>query len=69
MRPTGSTSWPAAQRIHGISPAEVTAAPALSELLPELNRQFAGARVECAMLRDAAFKGEWNPYYGNYRWH
>lgn len=30
---------------------------------------FATARVECAMLRYAEWKGEWNPRYGNYRWH
>jgi DNA polymerase III subunit epsilon len=27
------------------------------------------ASWECAMLRYAAFAGEWNSKYGNYRWH
>jgi DNA polymerase-3 subunit epsilon len=27
------------------------------------------ATWECAMLRYAAFAGEWNQKYGNYRWH
>lgn len=25
--------------------------------------------IECAMLQYGAFDGEWNDYYGNYRWH
>jgi DNA polymerase III epsilon subunit-like protein len=30
---------------------------------------FGASRVECAMLRYAAWKGDWNPHYGNPRWH
>jgi DNA polymerase III epsilon subunit-like protein len=30
---------------------------------------FASSRVECAMLRYAEWKGDWNPRYGNPRWH
>jgi DNA polymerase-3 subunit epsilon len=30
---------------------------------------FHGSQVECAMLRYAAYKGEWNSHYGNPRWH
>jgi DNA polymerase III epsilon subunit-like protein len=30
---------------------------------------FNTARVECAMLRYAQWKGDWNPRYGNPRWH
>lgn len=30
---------------------------------------FSEARVECAMLKYAEWKGEWNDYFENYRWH
>lgn len=30
---------------------------------------FHDSQVECAMLRYAEWNGEWNDYYGNYRWH
>ena len=30
---------------------------------------FQDSQVECAMLRYAAYKREWNSNYGNYRWH
>lgn len=30
---------------------------------------FLESQVECAMLRYAKWKGEWNSHYGNYRWH
>jgi len=30
---------------------------------------FDDSRVECAMLRYAAWKGDWNPRYANPRWH
>ena len=30
---------------------------------------FQNSQVECAMLRYAEWKGEWNSHYGNYRWH
>ena len=30
---------------------------------------FQNSQVECAMLRYAEWRGEWNSHYGNYRWH
>jgi DNA polymerase-3 subunit epsilon len=30
---------------------------------------FVASRVECAMLRYAEWKGDWNHHYGNPRWH
>ncbi len=30
---------------------------------------FLNSKVHCAMLRYAEWNGEWNDYYGNYRWH
>ena len=27
-----------------------------------------GSKIECCMERFAAFYGEWNEYYGNYKW-
>jgi len=30
---------------------------------------FSASRVECAMLRYAQWKGDWNARYGNPRWH
>lgn len=30
---------------------------------------FLESKVECAMLRYAEWKGEWNHHYGNHRWH
>lgn len=91
VKPTIKTSWPDAQRIHGISPEDVASAPTLEELLPEIrklavgneivvynagfDRQFipddvfSAAKVECAMLAYAEFRGVWNPHYNNYKWH
>jgi DNA polymerase III epsilon subunit-like protein len=30
---------------------------------------FRESQVECAMLRFAEWKGDWNSFYGNHRWH
>lgn len=91
VRPSRQSSWPEAQRIHGISPAMVANAPTLDALLIDIGMAiqdclvviynaafdlqffpqelFCASRVECAMLRYAAWKGDWNPHYGNLRWH
>ena len=91
VKPTIKSSWRDAQRIHGISPADVANAPTLEDLLPEVQKiiegsqivtynagfdvdffpsgVFAKAKVECAMLAYAEFKGEWNPHYNHYKWH
>ena len=91
VRPSRQKSWPAAQRIHGITPALVADAPTLEGLLPVITETVRGCRViiynaafdlqffprhvfgeadvHCAMLRYAEWKGEWNEYRGNWRWH
>lgn len=91
VKPTRNESWPEAQRIHGISPADVAKAPMMEDLLPRISEivrdslvviynarfdlqffpeeTFSESRVECAMLSYAEWKGEWNSYHGNYRWH
>jgi DNA polymerase-3 subunit epsilon len=33
------------------------------------DRLFRDSQVECAMLRYAEWKGEWNTHFGNHRWH
>ena len=45
VKPTIKTSWRDAQRIHGISPADVAGAPTLEELLPEVRKIVEGNRV------------------------
>lgn len=89
--PTYRSSWPEAQRIHGISPAMVSDAPTLEMLLPKVSAAVSGCKVviynaafdvqffpqhlfleshvECAMLAYSEWRGEWNDYYGNFRWH
>ena len=37
------------------------------EFLPD--RLQCASQVSCAMLRFAQVRGQWNPRYGNYRWH
>ncbi len=38
-----------------------------TQFLPE--HVFQQSRIKCAMLRYARWKGDWNFYYGNPRWH
>lgn len=45
VRPQLIEEWPDAQRIHGISPADVAHAPTLAELSPRIISAVAGARV------------------------
>jgi DNA polymerase-3 subunit epsilon len=45
VKPSLRSSWPDAQRIHGISPAEVADAPTLVQLLPEIRKAVASCRV------------------------
>jgi DNA polymerase-3 subunit epsilon len=45
VRPITNTEWPAAQELHGISPADVAAAPTLAELIPRLLEALRGKRV------------------------
>jgi DNA polymerase-3 subunit epsilon len=91
IKPSLHDSWPDAERIHGISPADVIDAPSLVDLLPSIREAvrnksvviynarfdvqffpsdvFANSSVECAMLAYADYVGQWNAYYGHYRWH
>lgn len=43
VHPCGVSSWPEAQRIHGITPDMVRGAPSMAELRPALDRVMAGA--------------------------
>jgi DNA polymerase-3 subunit epsilon len=45
VRPQRHRSWPKAQGIHGISPADVQGAPTLAELRPRIVEVVTGARV------------------------
>jgi len=45
VRPQRHRSWPKAQRIHGISPADVEGAPTLAELRARIVEAVTGARV------------------------
>lgn len=43
VRPCGVSSWPEAQRVHGITPDMVRGAPSMAELRPLLDGIMAGA--------------------------
>ena len=43
VRPEHRSSWPSAQRAHGISPSMVESCPLLASLKPEIERAFEGA--------------------------
>jgi len=45
VKPQRHRSWPQAQRIHGISPADVRGAPILDELRPRIVEAVTGALV------------------------
>ncbi len=45
VRPTAHSAWPAAQRVNGISPADVADAPTVLDLLPEISGLLASARM------------------------
>ena len=45
VKPTIKTSWRDAQKIHGISPADVAGAPTLEKLLLDVRRLVEGSRV------------------------
>lgn len=45
LRPERLTSWPEAERIHGISPGMVASAPTLAEITPALVAHCTGARL------------------------
>lgn len=45
VRPMRNTSWPHAERVHGISPAMVKGAPALGELAPQISELLLGSRL------------------------
>jgi DNA polymerase-3 subunit epsilon len=59
VRPEQRTSWPEAQRIHGISPQDVESAPTLAQIKDEIREIVAGrivviynAEYDQAMLGD-----------------
>ena len=43
VKPSYTTSWDGAERIHGISPAHVADAPSIEDLMPELNKYLCQA--------------------------
>ncbi|PZD70547.1 DNA polymerase III PolC-type [Acaryochloris thomasi RCC1774] len=45
VRPTHNESWPEAQAIHGISPDDITTAPTLDELRPQIINLLFGQNV------------------------
>jgi DNA polymerase-3 subunit epsilon len=45
VRPERHQTWPAAQRINGIDPGDVSAAPTLAALRPRLIEAVAGTRI------------------------
>lgn len=57
-KPTICKAWPDAQRIHGISPADVASAPTLEEVLPDIRAAVAGKRV---VIYNASFDTSFFP--------
>ena len=55
VRPTRNTSWPEAQRIHGISPADVANAPTLEELAQQIHDSVEKRKV---VIYNAEFDAE-----------
>ena len=45
IKPERKTSWPSAQKVHGISPEQVKELPTIKEHLPVLNEIFANAEI------------------------
>ncbi len=58
VKPSLRSSWPDAQRIHGISPAEVADAPTLMQLLPEIRKAVSGKAV---VIYNAGFDVQFFP--------
>lgn len=59
VRPTGRTTWPEAQAIHGITPEAVAHAPALAELMPFVRAAIQGKRV---VIYNAPFDVKFFPF-------
>lgn len=60
VRPRRRKSWPDAQRVHGISPADVARAPAWdSDLLERIGQLVAGRQV---VIYNAAFDTKFFPW-------
>ena len=45
VRPTHRKTWPAAQRVHGITPETVRGAPAMGDLLPKVDAALSRAEL------------------------
>ena len=45
VRPARNTSWPYAERVHGISPAMVKGAPTIGELAPQISELLLESRL------------------------
>lgn len=45
VRPTNRKTWPAAQRVHGITPETVRGAPAMGDLLPKVDAALSRAEL------------------------
>ncbi len=58
VKPTLKTSWPEAQRIHCISPSDVSKAPRLDDLLPEIRELVAGNEI---VIYNAGFDVDFFP--------
>jgi len=96
IKPTKKKSIPsAATNVHGITMNMLDNAPSFKDILPDVERVFAGKTVliyndeydtriinqtcdqdgckalrfkhDCIMKQYSKFIGEWNDYYGNYR--
>lgn len=65
--PTLSELWPDILRVLSGSQVVIYNAAYDREFLPD--RLKCAKQVSCAMLRFAEARGQWNPRYGNYRWH
>lgn len=91
--PERVTAWPDAERVHGISPADVQGRLPFRYVIPQVTEILNAADFVLAynaafelrilaeygvrhrhtsfvdpMLMFAGVYGEWNSYYGNYRW-
>jgi len=59
VRPARLQEWPYAERIHGISPAMVAAAPRLEDFVPDLRHLLRGTTV---VIYNAAFDVQFLPH-------
>jgi len=91
IKPVRHSEWKQAERVHGITPEQVTTCPTLEDITKRLvdicngqdvviyNADYdtgflpsevrkAIKSVSCAMLAFAEVYGDWDGFYGGYRW-